>query len=372
MLHSLRDAVVVPRAAAELARTALADRPGSQIIVADSLDLAAQPVSVDGIRCPPGLESLIYALRERFVQRHAPTRADDDALGLSVLGDFPEPLVGKDSLVRRAERELAIAEGAKSTAESVLRVADAARTLADITHKAAEAHARLVEIDEEMRVLDANIASIDGKIGPTKDSQEVARKTHEDALVGLRTYEGTMERHKQQIKDANDAESGVRRELDTAVEERKNIPVEAWSGEFGGTEEDAVLLWEANAGGPKAQTQPGSLLRQTSEELRAALAEFEAGSGPRDYIAAAEDERAIFADQKASNPVPFERIAGPMRTRLQGFVDHDRATQVRIESMQAQREQALATLQGDLEDSSGDLITVQEMAAIIPKSSPVR
>ena len=77
MLHALRDAVVVPRAAAERARIALADQPGAQVIVADSLDLAAPPVSANGIRYPSGLESLVYALKERFVQRVLPARADD-------------------------------------------------------------------------------------------------------------------------------------------------------------------------------------------------------------------------------------------------------------------------------------------------------
>ena len=65
-------------------------------------------------------------------------------------------------------------------------------------------------------------------------------------------------------------------------------------------------------------------------------------------IAAAQEERAFFADQKASKPISFGRVAGPLGTRLQGFADHDRATRARIESMQAQREQALARLRGDI------------------------
>ena len=361
MLHTLRDAVVVPRAAAERARIALAGQPGAQVIVADSLDLAAPFVSANGIRYPSGLESLVNALVERFVERRLPTRADDDALGLSVLGDFPEPLVGRDSLIRSAERELAAAEATRSTAASALKAAQASLTLADARHKAAEAQGKLAAIEEELGKLDWTITSLAREIGPAEDAQQAARETHEDAFVKLKTHEGIVEQHKQQLKAATDDQHIAGQKLDAAIGDRKNIPVEAWSREFDGTEEEAILLWEANADSPGSQTQPGSLLRQTNEELREALAAFEAGGAPHDYIAAAQEERAFFADQKPSKPVPFGQVAGPLRTRLQGFADHDRATRLRIESMQAQREQALATLRLDLGKSSDDLTKIQEM-----------
>lgn len=360
MLHALRDAVVVPRAAAEQARIALAGDPGAQVIVADSLDLTAPPVSANGIRYPSGLEPLVNAVQERFVERRGPNRADDDALGLSVLGDFPEPQVGRDSLIRRAERELAAAEATRSAAASVLEVAQSNWTLAGIRHKAAEAQARIVAIDEELKKLDETMTSLTGRIGPAKDAQQAARKTHEDALVTLRTHESIVEQHTRQLKSATDDETGARQKLAAAIDDRSNIPVEAWSREFGGTE-DALLLWEANAGSPNAQAQPGSLLRQAAEELHEALTAFEAAGGPHDYIAAAQGERALFADQKAKKPVPFERVADSLRTRLQGFADHDRATRGRIESMQAQRGQALATLRDDLGKSSDDLTKIQDM-----------
>jgi hypothetical protein len=361
MLHALCDSVVVPRAAAEPARIALAGQPGAQVIVADSLDLAAPRVSANGISYPSGLESLVHALQERFVLRRVPTRADDDALGLSVLGGFPEPLVGRDSLIRRAERELTEAEATRSTAAAALQAAQAAWKLADVGHRAAEAHARLTEIGSELRKLDETITSLAEKIGSAKDAQHTVRETHEDALVKLKNYEGIVEQRTRQLEAATDDELSARQKLSAAFDDRQNIPVEAWSREFDGTEEEAVLLWTANAGCPDAQTQPGYLLRQTAEELHEALVAFEAGGGPRDYIVAAQEERASFADQKTSKPVPFERVAGPLRTRLQGFVNHDRAIRVRIESMQAQREQALARLRGDLGKSSDDLTKIQEM-----------
>ena len=361
MLHALRDAVIVPRSTADQARVALAGHPGAQVIVADSLDLAAPPVSVDGIRCPAAIKSLVYALQKRFVHRRVPTRADDDTLGLSVLGDFPEPLVGRASLIRHAERNLAAAEAKRTAATSAVQTAKANSKLADVKHKAAEARARLTEIEEELEKLDGTITELAGKIRPAKDAQQAARDAHESAVVELTTYESLVDRHKQQLKDAESKGLGARQKLDDAIEERMNIPVEIWSSEFGGTEEQAIGLWEANTGGHDAQPQPGSLLRQTSEELCQVIEAFAASGGPQDCISAADGDRESFADQKAGKPVPFERVAGPLRVRLQGFADHDRATRLRIESMQAQREQALEKLRGDLGESSDDLTMIQEM-----------
>jgi hypothetical protein len=333
MLHALRDAVVVPRTAIESARAALADCPGAQAIVADSLDLVAPRVSTGGISYPSGLESLVNALQKRFVQRHVPTRADDDTLGLSILGDFPEPFVGRDSLIRRAERQLAAAEATRTTAISALQTANANRTLADARHKAAEAQARLTEIEEELKKLDGAIADLAEKIQPAKDARQTTQERHEKALVELNTREAIVERHEQQLKTARDDELGARKKLGEAVEDRTNIPVEIWRSEFSGTEEEAIRLWEAEAGGSNAQPQPGSLLRQTSEELRQVIDAFAAGGGPPDAISTADEDRGIFADQKTGKPVSFEQVAGPLRARLNGFADHDRASGVPISSL---------------------------------------
>jgi hypothetical protein len=156
--------------------------------MADSLDSSVPFVTADGIRYPAGLEPLIRALQERFVERHGPIRADDDALGLSVLGDFPEPLVGRDSLIRRAERELAAAEGRRSTTEAALRLAETARKLAVVKHGAAKAQARIAAIDEQLKKLDETMTSLAAETGPAEDVQQIAHKAFVDASVKLANY----------------------------------------------------------------------------------------------------------------------------------------------------------------------------------------
>ena len=122
---------------------ALADGPGTQIIAAEFLDPAAPRVTEDGIHYPAGLAPLIRTLRERLAVRQYPLRADDDALAASVLGGFTEPLVGREALIRQAERDLEEAKAGLESARAALRTADARLTLAKGEHDAAQATERL-------------------------------------------------------------------------------------------------------------------------------------------------------------------------------------------------------------------------------------
>ena len=243
------------------------------------------------------------------MQRRVPTRADDDALGLSVLGDFPEPLVGRDSLIRRAERELAAAEATRSTAVSALRIAEAGRTLADTRHKGAEAQARLVEIDEHLRKLDETIADLPEKIGSARTPGRRARETHDDALVKLKTYKGIVEQCRQQLEAAIDDEISAQKKLDAGCRRPEQHPrrsLEQGVRRYRGRGDPALGATDA-AGcadrirAPCCARRPRSFARLSRRSQR--------GGGPRDYIADAQEERALFADQKAGKPVSFEQVA---------------------------------------------------------------
>ena len=61
-----------------------------------------------------------------------------------------------------------------------------------------------------------------------------------------------------------------------AKEARAAIPIEAWSNEFDGTQQDAAQLCDV---APGVQVpRPTTLLRQAAEGLRDALAAFQQGS----------------------------------------------------------------------------------------------
>jgi hypothetical protein len=359
-LYTLRDAVVVPRGRATDALRAIANEPGAQVVVADSLDTAAPRLASGGIRYPAGLQTLLNALMQRFTLRQAPTRADDDALGISTLGNFPEPLVGRDALIQRAERDLEVAQASHEAAGAALRSAQARRILALAQDKAARTVERLSTIENELTAFDRNIARLDIKIAAATQARATAEEAYETARTLRSSHDARVELAKLQLKATRNRESEASRKLDQVRSDREKLAVEAWSTEFGGTEDDATHLRAASPDGPAAR--PRTLLRHAAEHLRDAMAAFLDGSDntPED-LENAQRARDQFAEQQPDKPIPFEHVAGPLRARLQGFADHDRRTRSRINADRVRREEALDQLRVEEATASQRLATVQDM-----------
>ena len=359
-LWALRDAVVVPRTSAEQARAALTDAPGAQIIAAEFLDPAAPGVTEDGIHYPAGLAPLIHALRERLAVRQDPIRADDDVLGASVLGGFPEPLVGREALIQQAERDLEEAEAALNSARAALLTADARLTLAKGEHDATQATERLAALTATLAGLDESISTLNASIGTAEKTLTAASEALIQASVRLSSYNNEVEIAERRLGSAREQESDARRHLDQACTRQAKLPVEAWALAYTGSRTEAERLWGEGADGraPSAQT----LLRESAEQLREALAVFLASrADPPGDLVAAEEARGRFADQKEDKPEPFEAVAAALRNRLDGAADHDRVTQSRIFADREKRETALRELRIEVEDKTGRLSSLQDM-----------
>lgn len=358
-LYALRDAVVVPRAHVADALKALADAPGALIVAADALGLAAPSIVSGGIRYPAGLQRLVSALSERFTLRESPIRADDDALAASTLGNFPEPLVGREALVQRAEMGLRAAKLNRETAGAAMRRADARRTLAEAQDEAARAVERLNAITSEIADFDSNIVELDSRIGSADQTRTTAHEAYRDASNLRNAYNNHIELAVLRLSGAQEQEVEARRKLEQARTERTKIAVEAWSREFGGSESEAVELCETPDG---SAARPQTLLRHAAERLRDALAAFlDGGDNTPEDLANADRTRERFAEQQPDKLVPFELAAEPLRIRLNGFADHDRITRSRIEAQRTQREQALEELRIEVTNGSQRLTTLQDM-----------
>lgn len=359
-LWALRDAVVVPRTSAEHARAALADGPGTQIIAAEFLDPAAPRVTEDGIHYPAGLAPLIRTLRERLAVRQDPLRADDDALAASVLGGFPEPLVGRGALIRRAERDLEEAEAGLESARAALRTADARLILAKGEHDAAQAAERLTVAAATLADLEEAISILNASIDTAEQTLRTASEALIQASVRLSSYNNEVEAAERRLKSAREQESDARRHLDQACKHRARLPVETWALAFTGSRAEAEHLWAEGDDGPAPSAQ--TLLRESAEQLREALAVFLANrADPPEDLLAAEEARGRFADQEGGKPESFETVVAALRNRLDGAADHDRVTRSRIIADREKRETALRELRIEVEDAAGRLSSLQDM-----------
>ncbi|MGH3245042.1 MAG: hypothetical protein ACRDOI_02325 [Trebonia sp.] len=235
-LHGLREAVVVPRVRLHDAQAALADVPGAQLVAADPATDRVAQASGDGIRYPIGLQHLIGGLSGRFAYRPDPARAEDDALRATVMGNFPEPQVGREASIRRAERDLSDAHAWHETAVRDARTAKAALKIAEDEDNAAQAVRKLDGtdgIEAKLKAADESIAALDIAIGTAEAEHAIARTALEEAFGLLTTYDTAVTQARRLLKDAEGRASDVATRLNKAKDARTAIPIEAWGNEFG-------------------------------------------------------------------------------------------------------------------------------------------
>jgi hypothetical protein len=359
-LYSLRDAVVVSHESVTGALARLTDEPGAQVIAAESLDLAAPRLASHGVSYPVGLQGLITALAERLTFRPDPSRAEDDAIGLSTVGGFMSPLVGRDALIRRAEAVLASAQKANRKARAEATTAEARWKLADAQNNAAKAAERLSKIAVLTAGLDSEIAEHDEKISVATELRTQAFEQYSGAQVLRSTYDSQLALAENRLRDMRRKEGEAEKKLNELRTRREKLAVEAWSREFDGTEADAAQLVETSA--DEAGLRPLTLLRRASESFSLAMRNYLTGLPEiPDDLAEAEERRDAFAEQEPETPVPLDAVARPLAIRLDGHAERDHVTQARVETQRAKREQALQELR--IEVSSGDerLETLQDM-----------
>jgi hypothetical protein len=94
-LWSWRHAVVVDPADTERARAALADVPGTQIVIADDAQTLIE--TPPGIRSRTPIGAFLTTLAARFRYQETPPRVQDESLQLSVIGGFDCAVTGRDA-----------------------------------------------------------------------------------------------------------------------------------------------------------------------------------------------------------------------------------------------------------------------------------
>jgi hypothetical protein len=370
-LYGLRDAVAVSREFVADALAGLADEPGAQVIAAESLDLAAPRLTSHGASYPVGLQRLITALAERLAFRRDPSRADDDAIGLSTVGGFANPLVGRGALTRRAEAKLESALAANDKARAEATTAEARWKLADAQNNAARAAERLSEIAALTLDLDSEIAGLDAKISVATELGKQAFEQYTAAQVLRSTHDSQLALAENRLQDARRKEGDAERKLNELRTRREKLAVEAWSREFGRSEADAAELVEASP--DEAGLRPQTLLRRASESVSLAMTNYLTGLPDiPDDLAEAEERRGAFAEQQPDSPVPLDAVARPLAIRLDGHTERDRVTQARIEAQRAKREQALQELRIEVGGGNQRLETLQDMIEHIIEAAMVR
>ncbi len=357
-----RDAVVVPAAFALQAQTALADEPGAQVVIAESLEVGAERVVSAGVSYPAGLRGFVTTLEERLVFRPGPPRVDEELLRSTTLGGFAEPVTGREAQIQRALAALREAEKRLEQANAVVKTAQARWVLADAQHTAARATARLAEIEAQEADLNTNIAALDLEIGNALAAKRKLQREYEAARDLRVSYSSRVALAEANLKEARRHQADCLKKLEDLRTGREKLAVETWRREWDSDEEQATILLEAT---PEASaTRPQTLLRRASDLLNDAMRSFlsERDEIPDDISYAAR-QREHFAEQSSTEPptVTLAAIAYPLATRLDGYADRDAVTRARIETLRTTRYQALEELRIEVANSDRRLDTLQGM-----------
>ncbi len=137
-----RDATVVTRADVDRARTALADLPGSVLVIADAADAESGRFDVSGFL-------------DAIAARAGAASDVDTQAGVIVVGGFAEPFTGRAARVATAEDELRVAADAVAEAASAVEAARAKLDAAEARTRAAAAAAAAEAVQHEIAELRA-------------------------------------------------------------------------------------------------------------------------------------------------------------------------------------------------------------------------
>jgi hypothetical protein len=362
-LWSWRHAIVVDAANAERAEGALADMPGTQIVIADN---TCTPTDT-----PPGIHSrapigaFLTTLAARLHYQETPPRVQDESLHLSVIGGFDCAVTGRDAPVRSARADLDAARATLSGAEEAVTIAEAKSRLATLDHDAAVAAARLATIAAEEMDLIAHLKAVDDELIAADRTETDFQGRWEAAQTLAQSHAKDLENADLRLKNAARIEKDRRDRLNEKQRARERLQVPAWHDLYLSTGQDIAA--PSSTVSADAERRPQPLYRAASEGLRDALSLYGAEG---DLLATAPEAlrtaaalRDKFADQdpNALPAVLFEHVAAPLRIMLDGHADNDHVITTRIAEVRAVREQALEALRKEVAKAAERLEVVQDM-----------
>lgn len=351
-------AVVVAPGRIEDALRAVSDAPGTVLIAGEDGNLP------DGIASAPtgaaGFLSRLVAVAE--VVRD-PLRAEQHALGVVVIGDFPEPQTGRAARLENARRSL------KRTSQSVVEHEGAARQ-ASLEVERQESDLRRARAAEQL--IEAR-----GKLQSTRDAASVAKRalddltqplaeaerTHLSLAARLEGYDLALNAATERVESCKEQHRLAKEMLREAQRRLDNLQVQYWRASWGDTEEAAEA-----ALADERRTEK-RLRNRAAELLQDALGDLDIrsdGSGaPTEELAQVARRRNLIEEDPERGRVPatLQEVARPLRDFLDAHHDQDLVTEERVTRARERRvaelelaveetrrlDSALATLQDGVE-----------------------
>ncbi|MGW4116576.1 hypothetical protein ACWEFJ_37360 [Actinosynnema sp. NPDC004786] len=353
-----KDAVVIDhRLLSSELDHALAERPGAMVVATDGLESNFP----DGVRCRLPITGFLRALEARLEYRGAPDRVHDKSLGLTISGNFPDPMTGREGLLVRLRRNLEHAVEFEGQVDTELQLAEAALRLASAKHSCAVAAERLKIVNEDEGRLSKQIGEFDRAIGTASEKEHELQEVWEQAKGALEGHDHQVALLQVRLENSQSDERDKRRKLRAREQERVELDVVAWTALAEGAlhrysgDLDELPIRDLGAVRVAATDRLADAMRLFGIDERDETLPMEMKEciRLRKVLAAGSGDRAPMTDLPA--------VAEPLHRRLGALAGQDRVTRGRIEDQRAEHVRIHQGLERELADGERNLKVMQDM-----------
>lgn len=354
-LALFESAVVVASGAITTALTVAGAVPGAVLIEGEEGELP------DGVEsAPAGAAGFLCRLAEQTATGMTPERAEHVALGVTVIGGFPEPLTGRAARLDRARSALAEAERGLAAAQSTLRSAGLAVEAVAGELRRAEAFEELVDARESLADADRCAAAAARAVSELIEPIRTANQRLTETAADVHGYKNQLAAAQERLEAREAKRTDVARRAKDAQQALDNLKVDFWRQGWGGSAETAEV---ALTDEPRTEKRLRNKAAELFGDSLAALHISSDGDGaPSEELRQVAKRRSeVFEDSGSGRPATtLAQVAGPLRDFLDAHHDQDLVVEERIVRARAQRDEELAVASDECTRIDQALETLQD------------
>lgn len=355
-LEPFRKALVVPSSQRDAAVDLVSAFPGTILVSAPHAELP------EGIRAAPaGAHAFLAGLAKRSPVH--PAGVEDRELGLTIVGGFETPQLGRAARIAAAGQSVARAVAAKDAAERVLIEARRGLELARSDHARAQAAQQLAELPQKLRAEEERLDVARRRLAEIEPKLDNARD-HKAALQAqISNLEDLRQVAEQQLARARDVESEHRHALENVRESLGRLGLDYWRTGWTRSVEEAR---EALASDTRSLKRLRNLAAEAINNALHGLGTDATGeSAPTAELTMAAQSRRAFVESEDEEPSGgqlklFDAMFEPLQAYLDQHDTRDTIAEEKITALREQRERELSLAADECARLTTNLTTVQD------------
>jgi len=232
------------------ALAALTGLPGTVLVADCGISGGAIGLPAGLRAAPPAALGFLHALADRAEFADQPPRAIDPALGVHVVGGFPDPISGKHALLARLTAQLRSEEDAAADIEGRLKLLRAQEEDAREDLDRARAHELLIRLREQARSLEKDRLAAGEQVERLTGPADAAESAHRGLYAHQQSHATQIRLAETELAQADARLSNAQKELEALGKQLTALDADYWYRSWAGTEQSArtALNWGEDTG----------------------------------------------------------------------------------------------------------------------------